>query len=35
VVHELGVEDLVGEGQVVLVLAHLDEGRHHPLVVLS
>jgi hypothetical protein len=33
VVHELRVEDLVRRREVVLVLAHLHEVRHHPLVV--
>jgi hypothetical protein len=34
VVHEVRVEDRVGEAEVVLVLAHLHKGRNYPLVVL-
>jgi len=35
VVHELGVEDLVGETQVVLILAPLHELGHGALVVVA
>jgi hypothetical protein len=35
VVHEVRVEYLVGGRQVVLVLTHLHEVRHHPFVVLD
>jgi hypothetical protein len=35
VVHELGVEHLVGEREVVLILAAPHELRHHPLVVVG
>jgi hypothetical protein len=35
VVPKLGMEDVVCRGEVVLVLTHLDEVRHHPLVVFS
>jgi len=35
VIYELGVVDLVGGSQVVLVLTDLDEGRYHRFVVLD
>ena len=34
-VHEVWVEDLVRRREVVLVLAHLHEVRHYPLVALD